>query len=188
MINRFRDEYDFLSNFYLEPTGMTVEHRFQSAKTLDAVERAAIWAAPTPGEAKARGRRVTLRPDWEDVKVRVMRAALQHKFVDETLRGRLMETGYQELVEGNTWSDTFWGVDLNINSGQNVLGFLLMQLREEIRTGVSVDLAYPWVDGNGDRWSDFSGGTRIREKDGVSAEWAGVHDLIWDARRTALNG
>ena len=71
MIDLFRDEYRFLSNFYKSPivfesdTYPTVEHAFQAAKTSDPEERAAIRANANPVIAKRKGRRVTLRPDWE---------------------------------------------------------------------------------------------------------------------------
>ena len=50
----------------------TVEHAYQAAKTLDEDGRKAILEAPTPGKAKRMGRKVRMRPDWEDVKLSVM--------------------------------------------------------------------------------------------------------------------
>jgi len=44
---------------------------------------------------------------------------------------RLLATGDQELIEGNTWGDRFWGVC--DGEGQNQLGRLLMELRNELR-------------------------------------------------------
>ncbi len=35
-------------------------------------------------------------------------------------------------MEGNWWGDIFWGVDVTSQIGQNMLGKLLMQVREEI--------------------------------------------------------
>ena len=75
MINRFDGPYAFLSNFFFSPieyegiTYPTVEHAFQAAKTLNPIERQAIADLPTPGAAKRAGRQVTLRKDWEDVKI-----------------------------------------------------------------------------------------------------------------------
>ena len=66
LISAFRGAYRYLSNFYVEEDGQTVEHRFQAAKALDPAERQWVLEAPTPGEAKRRGRKVNLRPDWED--------------------------------------------------------------------------------------------------------------------------
>ena len=37
-----------------------------------------------------------------------------------------------ELVEGNTWGDMYWGVDLHTMKGQNKLGKILMKVRNEL--------------------------------------------------------
>ena len=42
-------------------------------------------------------------------------------------------TGNLVLEEGNGWHDTFWGVDLKTGEGENHLGRILMQVREELR-------------------------------------------------------
>lgn len=63
-ITRFRDEYDFLSNFYPAPVSLdgvdypTVEHAFQAAKTFDPKQRAPIRNARTPSSAKSMARRI----------------------------------------------------------------------------------------------------------------------------------
>ena len=78
MIDCFDGHWAFLSNFYwneIEFEGITYatnEHFFQAMKTLDIDERRAIANCLTPGRAKRMGRRVALRPDWEDVKEAVM--------------------------------------------------------------------------------------------------------------------
>lgn len=134
-ITYFEDPpYDFLSNFHAATVRLdaveypTVEHAYQAAKTMDDDERAHVRSAPTPGEAKARGGHVTLRPDWNDVKVAVMRGLLQQKFADGVLRDRLLATAPRVLIEGNTWGDRFWGV--SEGEGQNWLGRLLMEIRD----------------------------------------------------------
>ena len=38
-----------------------------------------------------------------------------------------------ELIEGNTWHDTFWGVDLKTGEGENHLGKILMALRKDFQ-------------------------------------------------------
>jgi len=136
-IDSFRDEYEFLSNFYeseIEYEGVlfpTVEHAFQGAKTLDIEERRDMAKVPTPGSAKRRGRKVKLRSDWEQIKVGLMRELLRLKFGDGDLAGRLLGTGTAELIEGNTWNDTFWGVCRG--RGRNMLGQLLMEIRAELQ-------------------------------------------------------
>lgn len=138
MIDRFEGEYEFLSNFYQHPVFYngqwweTNEHPFQAAKTLDLVEKLNIKNAATPGLAKRLGRHVKLRPDWEIVKTKVMYDICLAKFSQsKELAQKLLDTGDQELVEGNYWNDTFWGVC--DGKGQNHLGKILMQIREELR-------------------------------------------------------
>lgn len=127
----------FLSNFYdpspvkyLGETYPTVEHAYQAAKTKRKVERDHIRSQPTPRDAKRAGRSATLRPDWEEVKVRVMRKLLQQKFAIPELRAKLLATGHAFLQEGNWWGDEFWGVCKG--KGKNMLGLLLMQVRQEV--------------------------------------------------------
>ncbi len=39
------------------------------------------------------------------------------------------------VVEGNHWGDTCWGVDNRTGQGENHLGKILMQVREELQGG-----------------------------------------------------
>ena len=144
MINVFDGEFAFLSNFYPSPisdadntiTFPTVEHYFQAAKTLNDIEAREIAAAATPGLSKRLGRHCALRPDWEDIKIDVMRDALRLKFAIPELREKLLATGDEELCEGTTWHDRFWGVctcDRCGGHGENHLGQLLMEIRKEIK-------------------------------------------------------
>ena len=143
-IDSFTGKYYFLSNFsnsYIyDEKGIeypTVEHYFQAAKTFNTQKRQEIAAAPTPGKAKWLGRRVNLRPDWNDVKTDVMRSALRIKFSQPYLREKLLETGDAELIEGNWWHDNFYG-DCHCEkckniAGENRLGKLLMEIREDLK-------------------------------------------------------
>lgn len=137
MIDYFDGEYAFLSNFYYSPikfagiTYPTVEHFFQAQKSLDIEEVKRIAAMPTPGAAKRAGRQIKLRSDWEDVKDFIMSIGLKLKFAKPELKAKLLATGDEELVEGNTWNDTYWGVCKGV--GENHLGKLLMSIRENIK-------------------------------------------------------
>jgi ribA/ribD-fused uncharacterized protein len=143
MIVEFDGENEFLSNFYPSPIlheGIvypTNEHFFQAMKTLDLVERKAIANAETPGMAKRMGRTVKLRSDWEQVKVDVMRTGLMLKFSDAKLAQKLIDTGDEELVEGNWWHDNTWGnchcPKCSRLGGRNLLGMLLMEVRKELQ-------------------------------------------------------
>ena len=73
-----------------------------------------------------------LRPAWDDIKLNVMRDLVWRKFSeDPELRAKLLATGDAELVEGNAWGDTFWGVDQS-GKGENHLGKILMETRTRL--------------------------------------------------------
>jgi len=136
-IDEFQGRYRFLSNFYpviVEYDGMTfrsVEHAFQAAKTHNHDQRVAIQKCDKPGDAKRKGRQVALRPDWEKAKLGVMLDLLQRKFQYPVLEQLLLATGHAQLIEGNSWGDTFWGQCGG--TGQNHLGKLLMAVRQELQ-------------------------------------------------------
>jgi ribA/ribD-fused uncharacterized protein len=139
-ITSFKLQYAFLSNFYVAPIVayddvlkreiryQTVEHAFQADKTLSVEERLTVIDSETPRLAKAAGRCVTMRSDWELIKVERMRYWVKLKFAQyPVLKARLVATGDAELIEGNHWGDKFWGVC--DGEGQNWLGRILMQVR-----------------------------------------------------------
>jgi ribA/ribD-fused uncharacterized protein len=144
VINDFHGEYFFLSNFSESPLYYngklwpTVEHAFQAAK-VDEDTANKILVAPTPGAAKRLGRTGTLIfKDWDVRRYNVMKQCLLRKFLtDEALLNKLMATGDAELIEGNTWHDNAWG-DCSCEKcknkpGANMLGKLLMEIREKAR-------------------------------------------------------
>lgn len=145
IIGDFRGRWAFLSNFHpavLTWSGITYpssEHAFNAGKTLDPDRRRWIAAAPTPREAKRRGRSVDLRPEWDEkVRYQVMTEVLHAKFGCHPARiEALLSTGDAQLVEGNTWHDNVWG-DCRCGrgacttQGANHLGRLLMKLRTNL--------------------------------------------------------
>lgn len=135
----FQGDYHFLSNFHRAqfswdfwPYWDSAEAAFQSAKcTSDEERRKFTELSVTPAEAKRMGRQVQLRPDWEQVKDGIMEEIVHEKFFQiEPLARKLMATGNAELIEGNTWGDTYWGVDLHTMQGKNKLGKILMKIRD----------------------------------------------------------
>lgn len=155
LISDFGGEYAFLSNFWVEPFDCggrivpSAEHAYQAQKASkgDKAVKDLILAAshpdgsPHPGHAKRLGRRVRLRPEWDDVKVGIMRRILAFKFAPKTeLAEKLIATFPAHLVEGNTWGDTFWGCvrEPPVHGtwiGANHLGLLLMEIRDELMKG-----------------------------------------------------
>lgn len=136
-IDSFRGKYNFLSNFYTANVTLdgkryqTVEHAYQAAKTLDENQRGYIWSLLHPAAAKKAGYKVTLRSDWENIKVDIMKDLVRQKFQSAFVKRMLLNTGDAELIEGNDWNDTFWGVCKGV--GQNQLGKILMGVREELK-------------------------------------------------------
>lgn len=144
-IDIFREEYEFLSNFYPVPvlfSGVLYannEAAYQAQKCENPLDRLAFTQL-SADEAKRLGRRVALRGDWEDVKIPLMRAIVRAKFEQHPyLAKRLMETGNKPLYEGNYWHDLFWGVDMKTREGRNELGRILMALREDFRKNGVID-------------------------------------------------
>jgi ribA/ribD-fused uncharacterized protein len=79
-----------------------------------------------------RDRKKKLRWDWESVKVGFMTDAVRAKFTQhEDIRKVLLDTGDAKLVE-HTENDSYWG-DGGDGSGRNMLGQVLMRVREELR-------------------------------------------------------
>lgn len=144
-ITSFDGPHRFLSNFIACPIALdgltfrSVEHAYQAAKTLDPEQRQIIHSASHAADAKRFGRRVTMRPDWDAVKLDVMRDLLAQKFSSDNpgYVRLLLATGERELIEGNWWGDTFWGVCRGV--GTNHLGRLLMERREFLVSNVTLE-------------------------------------------------
>ncbi|HJZ58268.1 MAG TPA: NADAR family protein [Gemmataceae bacterium] len=134
------DEYGCFSNFSPHPVFLkgkrwpTSEHYFQAQKFAGEPDEEELRLARSPMVVArmGRSRKRPLRRDWEGVKEQVMLDALRAKFTQhEELREILLGTGDAELVE-HTANDSYWA-DSGDGSGQNRLGQLLMQVREELR-------------------------------------------------------
>ena len=141
----FRGKYSFLSNMHkasFEWDGRTYlnsEAAFQSAKSMDPAVRDA-FSGMTGVTAKREGRKVKMREDWEEVKLGVMEEIVRAKFSQNPdLRQDLIDTGDLELMEGNYWHDTYWGVDMKSGRGENHLGMILMKIRSELGGAKYVD-------------------------------------------------
>lgn len=74
----------------------------------------------------------SVREDWGQVRVGIMRDILRAKAAQhEYVRRKLLATGHRELIE-DSWRDGFWGWG-PLRNGQNMLGKLWMEVREELR-------------------------------------------------------
>ena len=135
--------YGFFSNFSKHPVFLkgkqwpTSEHYFQAQKFegTEHEELVRLTATPMLCAQMGRDRSRPLRQDWEAVKDEVMRTALRAKFTQHPdLRDQLLATGDADLIE-HTENDSYWG-DGGDGSGKNMLGRLLMEVRDELRQGV----------------------------------------------------
>jgi N-glycosidase YbiA len=136
--------YGCFSNFSAQPfklgnqTWPTSEHYFQAMKFFPNWNHLkAIREMPSPMQAAKAGRSRArpLRPDWETVKDDIMRVAVLAKFEQNPEIAKiLLETGDEELIE-NTTIDHYWGIG-STGTGLNMLGKILMETREKLRTTI----------------------------------------------------
>lgn len=134
------DEHGYFSNFAPYPIKLkrkrwpTSEHYFQAQKFAGTEHEGLIRKAQTPMTAARMGRdrKRPIRRDWESVKDDIMRDAVYAKFAQHhDLRQLLLDTGDAELIE-HTANDSYWG-DGGDGSGSNMLGIILMEVRDAIR-------------------------------------------------------
>jgi ribA/ribD-fused uncharacterized protein len=140
MIPQFKDSHRWLSNFHpceIRFRGLryaSVEYAYMSAKSEDKEwKKMCAEAKEKQSIIKRKSRELDLVANWETLKMDVMRECLELKFNQEPFKTWLLETGDAYLQEGNTWGDTFWGVDLETGAGENHLGKLIMEIREKLR-------------------------------------------------------
>jgi ribA/ribD-fused uncharacterized protein len=154
VIDSFRGEYNFMSNFYASdidisfvwapqvkfvmPTG---EHAFQCLKCVTSdmsVDEKMLWLlqiarAASPNEAKKLGRTIKIDvAKWNRDSEGFMGRIQQQKYLQNPhLAEKLLATGDATLIEGNDWGDRLWG---QVNGkGENKLGKILMAVRDQLR-------------------------------------------------------
>lgn len=144
VITSFTGQFRWLSNF--EPSRImydgyifeTVEHAYQAQKALFPHVKEWIRNSDGPREAKFRGRQCTMRSDWEEIKDQVMLDCTRLKYALPDYRTMLLATQGWKIVEGNYWGDTYWGICGG--KGFNVLGQIIMHVRQEIRENQKIPL------------------------------------------------
>ena len=144
MIENFNKEFYYLSNFY--PISYTleshddilyksVEHGFQSEKAINIEDRNRIIEQKTPGLAKRLGKNIKCKPQWDEIKLEIMKKHVLAKFQqNDYIKKKLISTNNIILIEGNTWHDNFWGkcscVKCISCEKNNNLGKILMEVRD----------------------------------------------------------
>lgn len=139
-ITKFTGEYDFLDLMYpikILWEGIEypcVEAAFQASKSDDLNTRKR-FTAYTSQQIREKGSKLKPTPTWEESKERIMKELLLLKFQKgSVLARRLLETGNRVLVFGvKNKKNLFWGVDTYAWTGENKLGKLLMEVRDELQ-------------------------------------------------------
>jgi ribA/ribD-fused uncharacterized protein len=154
--SRDRESFGFLSHFHPSPITLdgvdwpTVEHFYQSHKSLDPRYYAAIRACPTPGLAKRRAgtpaperrdrgswffaENEMPRADWAEVKGDIMRRGDTAKYLQNAnLAALLLATGDAEIIEDSPF-DPYWGTGRD-GLGENWAGRIIMEVRDALRAG-----------------------------------------------------
>lgn len=141
---RFGGLSNMASGFPLEVNGidiLTAEALYQASRFPQRPDvQRLILRERSPMTAKMRGKRYLkeTRSDWDRIRVSVMRWSLRVKLAQnwEKFEALLLETGDRPIVEDSR-KDDFWGAKANPEGtlvGMNVLGRLLMELREQLRS------------------------------------------------------
>lgn len=101
--------------------------------------------SPMTAKMRSKPYREQSRPDWDDARLPIMRWCLRAKLVQnwEKFSALLLATDEQPIVEDSR-RDDFWGAvacedDPQTLLGRNVLGRLLMELRERVRHTTAED-------------------------------------------------
>ncbi len=141
-----KGDYRAFSNFYpseIEIDGktyQTVEHYFQACKATDEEDHEKVRLAGNPYKTKELGKSIRRRDDWEDIKFGIMKKGCYAKFTRyKDLMKLLLSTGDLAIHE-NTLNDLEWGwFD---NKGEDKLGRVLTEVREEIRKNADTGAIY----------------------------------------------
>lgn len=152
VVYKTKEEFGGLSNmasgYPLQINGiriLTTEALYQACRFphLPEVQREIIGQhSPMTAKMKSKPHRKDSRPDWDDVRYKVMRWCLRVKLAQnyEEFGRLLLATRDRPIVEQSR-KDNYWGAKLADQGGdtligQNVLGRLLMELREKLKNDV----------------------------------------------------
>jgi hypothetical protein len=135
-----REEFGCFSNFSRHAVVLkgkvwpTSEHYFQAQKFAgtDREEQIRLTPSPMIAARMGRSRQHARRDDWDAIRDEIMLEVVLAKFEQHhDIRAILLSTGDAEIVE-HTARDSYWG-DGGDGSGKNMLGQILMRVREILR-------------------------------------------------------
>lgn len=143
----FKDEYFFLSTFYITPITLfidgkeckftNVEAAYQAQKVPEIADK---FSQVKGLEAKRmEGRLKITNPNWEAYSLYAMANALQSKFSNRILYAQLRAIK-EDIVHDNYWGDNYWGVYKG--KGKNILGKMLMCIRDNNN---DLDILYNYI-------------------------------------------
>lgn len=159
VIDSFKGEYHFLSNFYQCDfvyeglTYHTAEAAFQAQKCSNEEDKIKYTEVKNPVAAKRMGKKEPNLPsNWNNMRDQIMYRILLAKFSNPELQAKLLATGYAELIEGNRHHDNYWGdctcEKCKDKESLNRLGINLMLVRNHYRDEIEWKAACeePWKD------------------------------------------
>lgn len=135
-------EYSPLDNFSPIPVlfndviYFTAEHAYQTAKFSGSDDEIARQIIATESATDvfelANANRSSKRPDWDEVKVGIMKEILKNKIAQHPeVQQKLMDTRERVIIE-DSWPDDQWGIGEH-GDGKNLLGIIWMELRTEFK-------------------------------------------------------
>ena len=137
--NKVNEPYGCFSNFAQYPIFIndkewpTNEHFFQAQKFMGTLHEEEIRAVSSPIEAAKMGQEKDrpLRSDWNLVRDEIMRLAVKAKVEQhKVVRDILLSTGNCTLIK-HTSNDFYWA-DNGDGGGKNMLGIVLMEIRNSL--------------------------------------------------------
>ena len=135
-ITRFKDEYAFLALSFPSPVEYegvvypSAEAALYAARCAEESDRARFLRGTNPAATAAK---CAPRADWAENRGDVLEEIVRAKFEQQPgLAAQLLATGDARLIAGGM-KDLLFGVDLYTCRGDNLLGRVLMAIREEMK-------------------------------------------------------
>lgn len=111
----------------------TPENFYQAMKVeKDLIDLRRNICMMNPYKAKVFARSVTLRKDWDVIKLDVMDRILHFKFSPETSWGQKLKEYDGEIIEWNNWNDKFYGKSIFDGLGENYIGKILTRIKNKL--------------------------------------------------------
>lgn len=144
-----KDSFGELSNMHMKfplyvnnTTILNTEALYQACRfphLLDLQKRIIHERSPMKVKMISNANKKKSRDDWDEIKVKVMKWCLYLKLAQNFITfGYILDSTKNLNIVENSAKDNFWGAipneDNSVFTGQNALGRLLMQLREEYRS------------------------------------------------------